>query len=144
VLLLQGLQQRPAQQEAAREQLGRGGLTAAALGGAQRQQLALPVPVVQRLMDVDALVALQADQASARRRGQRLGDLGLADARLALQQQRLAERGGQEDRDGQRPIGEVALSRERLADRVRAAQRVAQAVAFSSARRVSTRARWRL
>jgi hypothetical protein len=95
-------------------------------------------------MDVDALVALQADQACPGRRRQRLGDLGLADARLALQQQRLAERGGQEDRDGQRPIGEVALSRERLADRVRAAQRVAQAVAFSSARRVRTRARWRL
>jgi hypothetical protein len=59
-VVLERLQQRPAQQEAAREQLA---LVDAALGGAQREQLARVVPVVERLVDVDALVALQADKA---------------------------------------------------------------------------------
>src|SRR4051794_32711217 len=39
--------------------------------------------------------------------------------RLALDEQRLAERPGQEDRGGQRAVGEVALLAQRLADRVR-------------------------
>jgi hypothetical protein len=95
-------------------------------------------------VDVDPLVALQPDQPRPVRRRQRLGDLRLAHARLALQQQRLAERGGEEHRHGQRPIREVVLARERLADRLGAAQDLDQANAFSSARRVSTRARWRL
>jgi hypothetical protein len=114
--VLDRLEQRAAQQEPAREQLA---LVDAALGGAQREQLAGVVPVVQGLMDVDALVALQADQPRAGGRGQRLGDLGLPDARLALDQQRLAELGGEEDRRGQRAVGEVALLAQRLADRVR-------------------------
>ena len=65
---------------------------------------------------------------------------------LALDQQRLAQLGGQEHGGGQRAVGEIALVGERLADRVRRCQgRVAgQAAASSSARRVSTRARWRL
>jgi hypothetical protein len=98
------------------------------------------------VVDVDALVALQADQPRAGGGGQRLGDLGLADARLALDQQRLAQLGGQEDRGGQCAVGEVALLRKRLADRVRRCQGPVpgQAAASSSARRVSTRARWRL
>jgi hypothetical protein len=70
-------------------------------------------------VDVDALVALQPDEPRAGGRGQRLGHLGLADAGLALDQQRLAELAGQEDRGGQGAVGEVALRGERLADRVR-------------------------
>jgi hypothetical protein len=98
------------------------------------------------VVDVDALVALQADEPRAGGGGQRLGHLGLAHAGLALDQQRLAQLGGQEHRGGQRAVGEVALVGERLADRVRRCQgRVAgQAAASSRARRVSTRARWRL
>ena len=45
------------------------------------QQLAGVVPLVHRLVGVDALVALQPDQLAAEHRGERLGDLGLADAR---------------------------------------------------------------
>jgi hypothetical protein len=89
------------------------------LRGAQRQQLPLPVPVVERLVDVDALVALQPDQPRPCRGGQCLGDLGLPDAGLALEQQRLPELGGQEDRGGQGAVGQVALLAQRLADRVR-------------------------
>ena len=114
--MLERLQQRPAQQEAAREQLA---LVDAALGGAQREQLARVVPVVERLVDVDALVALQADEARAGRAGERLGHLRLAHARLALDEQRQAELAGEEHRDGQRAVGEVALLAQRLADRVR-------------------------
>ncbi len=46
------------------------------------------VPVVDRLGDVDALVALEPNQLAAGGCSQRLGELGLADARLAFEQQR--------------------------------------------------------
>jgi len=141
-LALQRLQQRPAQQEAAREQLA---LVDAAGGGAQRQQLAGVVPVVERLVDVDPLVALQPDQTRAAGRRQRARQLGLADAGLALQQQRLLQRGGEEDRGAQRGVGEVALRGQGLADLAwRRRQRGQASAARCSARRVSTRARWRL
>ncbi len=64
-------------------------------------------------MDVDALVALQPDQPRAARGGQRLGHLGLADAGLALEQQRLLEGLGEVDRGGERPVGQVALAGQR-------------------------------
>jgi len=66
---------------------------------------------------------------------------------LALDQQRLAQVGGQEDGSGQGAVGEIALLGERLADRIRRCQGGVAgqaAAASSSARRVSTRARWRL
>ena len=106
------LQQRPAQQEAPAEQLA---LVDAALGRPQRQQLARVVPVVDRVVQVDPLVALQPDQPRAGRRRQRPRDLGLADAGLALQQQRLLERRGQVDRQRQRPVGQISLRREGIA-----------------------------
>jgi hypothetical protein len=140
---LERVEQGAAQQEAPRVQLA---LVDAALRRAQGEELARVVPVVEGVVDVDALVALQADEPRAGGGGQRLGDLGLADARLALDQQRLAQLGGEEDGRRQRTVGEIALLGERLADRVRRCQgRVAgQATASSRARRVSTRARWRL
>ena len=114
--MLERLEQRPAQEEAPREQLT---LVDAALGRAQGEQLARVVPVVERLVNVDALVALQPDQARAGGAGQRLGDLGLADPGLALEQQRLPQLAGQEDGGRQGAVGEVALPAQRLADRVR-------------------------
>ena len=89
-------------------------------------------------------MALQADQARALRRGQRARDLGLADARLALEQQRLLERRGEEDGRGQAPVGEVALAGQSLLDIRDGGEGHAPAAASASARRVSTRARWRL
>ncbi len=94
-------------------------------------------------MDVDALVALQADEPRAGGGGERSGHLGLAHPGLPLEQQRLLERGGQEHRGGERPVGQVTLAAERscdVFDRVSAQA----AAACSSARRHSTRARWRL
>ena len=61
---------------------------AGGLEGAQVQDLAREVPVVERLGGVDALVALQPDQRQVERLGDRLGQRGLAGAGLALEQQR--------------------------------------------------------
>jgi hypothetical protein len=95
-------------------------------------------------MDVDALVALQADQARPGRGGQRTGDLRLADPSLALQQQRRLQRAGQEDRRGQRAVGQVALALERRPDGVDGPEGTYEEAASRSARAVSTRARCRL
>ena len=82
----------------------------ARLGGADREQLALVVPVVDRVVEVDALVALQADQLGARRGRQRARHLGLAHTRLALQQQRLLEREGEVGGRREALVGEVPLA----------------------------------
>ena len=67
-------------------------LPSAALG-LDAQELLLVVPLVERLGLVEALVALQADQAGAGHLGHRLGQLGLAGAGRALDQDRLAAAG---------------------------------------------------
>ena len=58
-------------------------------------------------------------------------------------QQRLLERGGQIDGDREAPVGEIALARQSLPDSFGVVEAHASD-AVSSARRVSTRARWRL
>ena len=73
------------------------------------------VPVVDRVMQVDSLVALQADQARAGGGRQRPRDLRLADAGLALEQQRLLERDREVDGQRERAAGEIALGGERRA-----------------------------
>ncbi len=115
-------QQRPLDQEPLVVQIGfevvgraAGGL-AARLGRPQVQQLPRVVPVVHGLGGVDALVALEADQLAVRPRRQHLGDLGLADAGLALEQQRSLQRQGEEDRGGQSLVGEVPVLGERSVD----------------------------
>ena len=89
---------------------------AAGLGGTQVQQLARVVPVVHGLGGVDALVALQADQLAAGPPADHLGDLGLADAGLALEQQRPLQRQRQEDGRGQAVVGQVAVQAQRPRD----------------------------
>ena len=64
---------------------------AARVGQPDAEQLAGVVPLVERLGRVDPLVALQADQRRVEHGRERLGRLGLADARLALEQQRLGQ-----------------------------------------------------
>ena len=71
------------------------------------EHLARVVPLVDGRVDVEALVALEPDQPGAERRGQDLGQLGLADAGLALEEERPTELEGQEDGGRQRPVGDV-------------------------------------
>ena len=72
------------------------------------QHLPRVVPLVERLVGVDALVALQPDEPAAEDRGEHLGDLGLADPDLALEQDRALQRQRDEQRGGQAAVGEVA------------------------------------
>jgi hypothetical protein len=51
---------------------------------------------------------LQADEPAPERRGENLRDLGLADARLAFQEERPPELERQEQHRGERPVGDVA------------------------------------
>ena len=81
-------QQRPLDQELRPVQLRHVLAHLARLQRARVQELARVVPLVQRLRRVDALVALQPDQLRAEDAGERLPDLRLADAGLALEQER--------------------------------------------------------
>ena len=80
------------------------------LGLRQRPDLQhLPgvVPLVQRLAGADALVALQPDELAAEDRREDLRDLRLADADLAFEQHRPAQRKRHEQGGGQPAVGEV-------------------------------------
>ena len=81
-----------------------------------RQQLALVIPFIQRRRLIEPLIALQPDQLGAVHAGQRFGDLGLADPRLAFQQQRTLEQLHQRDRGRKLPVGDVAGGGQSLRD----------------------------
>jgi hypothetical protein len=66
--------------------------------------------------DVEALVALQADQAGARSLRERLRQLGLADPRLTLEQQRLLDGQREEERCRQPPMRQVGLGQQGVLD----------------------------
>ena len=84
--------------------------------GLDAQELLLVVPLVERLGLVEALVALEADEAGAGHLGHRLGQLGLAGAGRTLDEDRLAEPIGQVDDAGDALVGQVVDLAERLAD----------------------------
>jgi hypothetical protein len=120
-----GAQKRPRQQEALgeegvllRRQLvdgvgergGAGGDLADLVAQDLRvQELLRILPLVERLGFVEALVTLQADQLRRQRRGQRLGQLGLADAGRALDEDRLLHAVGEEDRGGDAAIAHIVV-----------------------------------
>ena len=79
--VLERAQQRPADQVVGAEQVVLGEPLVVGLREPDAQQLAGIVPLVQRLGGVDAVVALQPDQRRVEDRRERLGRLGLADAR---------------------------------------------------------------
>jgi len=81
---------------------------AARLGEPDPQQLPRVVPLVERLRGVDALEALQAHERRVEQLGQRLRRLRLADAGLALEQQRLRQPDRAEQSGRQRRVGQVA------------------------------------
>ena len=115
--LLERLQQRTLDQERFAEELLRRAGAIERMAGLEQtdlEELARIVPLVERLRDVDAFVTLQANQLGAERRRQRLGDLGLADAGFAFEEQRPAQLQCQVGRDRQAPIGDVELPGEEL------------------------------
>ena len=72
------------------------------------QELGRVVPFVQGLALLQAVVALQADQAAFQHLGKRLGQRRLSHAGLALQQQRALQLERQEHGRGQPPVGKIA------------------------------------
>ena len=74
------------------------------------------VPLVERGVLVEALVALQADQLGVVHGGERLGHLGLADAGLAFEQQRPLEELHQPQRGRDVAVGDVAGGGEAVGD----------------------------
>jgi hypothetical protein len=114
----EGLEERPLQQVLPREDRGlerfRG--RAPPLRGLHAQELARVVPLVERGLDVDPLVALQADQLRAEDAGEDLGDLGLAHSRVALDEERLAHLHREVECHGDGGVGDVAAALHRLED----------------------------
>ena len=109
--------QRPGEQELLAEDVVLDAVPAGAVGlGLDPQQLLAVVPLVQRLGLVQPLIALQANELAPQIAGQRLGQLGLADARRALDEHRLAELGGQEGDQRGRIAGQVAHRPQALGD----------------------------
>ncbi len=91
--------QRPLQQELLAEDVVLNLLPAGRIGlGLDPQQLLAVVPLVQRLGLVEAFVALQADEGPLQVFGERLGELGLANAGGAFDEHGLSEL-GREERD---------------------------------------------
>ena len=81
---------------------------------AQFEQLARVVPLVQRVADVEPFVALQANQIGAERGGHRGGQRGLADAGLALEEQRPLQAEREKQRNGKAAVRHVVLVGEAL------------------------------
>jgi hypothetical protein len=105
------LQQRAADEEAGVVDVAGEALAvvdALGFGQADLDHLARVVPFVDGGGDVEALVALEADELAAEGLRQDLGDLGLADAGLALEEQRPAHAQGQEDDGGEGTVGDIA------------------------------------
>ena len=82
--------------------------TALGFRRADRHHLRREIPLVDGAGGVEPLVALEPDQPAAERLAERLGDLGLADAGLALEEQGPAHAKAEEDDGGQRPVGDIA------------------------------------
>jgi hypothetical protein len=127
--MLERLEHGPAQQVLAREQVLLPERGPARLREPDPQQLAGVVPLVERLGAVHALVALQPDQRRAEARGEGARRLSLADAGLALEQQRLREPQRQEERRGEALVGQVAGAVEQRGDGLRPGDRGLQRAA---------------
>ena len=78
--MVQGLKQGPAQEEFRPEKLGLGWALAARLEQPDVKHLAGVVPIVDGVMDIQPLVALEADQCRAEQVRHRLGHLRLSHA----------------------------------------------------------------
>ena len=116
--VLDRAQQRTRHQILGPEEIGLAQLVLGCFRNSDRKQLTWVIPFVQRFRGIDALVALQPDQRCVERSRQRLGGLGLADAGLTLEQQRLRQSHGAEQGGCHALIGEVVAGIELGAQRV--------------------------
>ena len=117
---LERLEQRPADEEIGPEDVvGRRpfGL-AARLEQPDLEHLARVVPLVDRGVDVEALVALEPDERRPEAGRKDLGQLRLADAGLAFEQQRAPELERQEDRRRERAVRDVVALAEVVGQRL--------------------------
>ena len=115
---LDGLEQRPGEQELLGEDVVLELLPRLAGVGLDAQQLLLVVPLVEGLGLVETLVALQADEPAAGQPGHRLGQLGLAGPGRALHQDRLGQAVGQVDDARDPVVGQVVDPGQSRAHRV--------------------------
>ncbi len=119
------LEQRAGQQEVVREDVVVDlAPPVGVLVGLDAQQLLLVVPLVERTALVEALVALEADQAGAGHLGDRLRELRLARAGRTLDEDRLAQPVGEERDAGDAVVGQVVDALEALADLLHALETV--------------------
>src|SRR5215204_274403 len=157
--MLQRLQQRTAGKELAIVEVALDAFpifAAESFGGPNVEELACVVPLVDGLVDVYALVALQADERRLEDAGENFGDLGLTDPSLAFEEQRPSELDGEEDRGGQpfvRQVIVLAQPHSQVPEMrnaggqgppASAGRKVQRPRASSTARLLRTRARWRL
>ncbi len=126
-------QDRPLHQELLAEQVRLGQRLVLGLGQPDREQLALVVPVVERLVRGQPLVALEPDQRRLQHPGQDLRRGRLAHARLTLEQQRQPQLEGEVDGGRQALVREVVLAVEAAAYVVRGRERAGHGPASSSA-----------
>jgi hypothetical protein len=123
---LEGAQKRPSDEEPPVKEIRRGPGAGAFLP-AQFEQLGKVVPLVERLVAVQPLVALQAEERQAKRLRQGSRELRLADAGLALEEKGLRQARGEEDSRRQPDVGDVALLREPADDRLDVRDQLIQA-----------------
>ena len=117
VARLQRLQQRAADEIALGEDVVLDAvavLLAGGFGEADRHHLRGIVPLIDGAGDVEPFIALQADQLAAERGGENLGDLGLADARLALEQDWTAQPKAEKQHRRQRAVGDIGGGAQQL------------------------------
>ena len=111
-LALQRLQHRAADQISGREDIVFHPVTVGntgSFGKAYLQHLRRIVPLIDGRCDIKAFIALQTDQRPVERGCQHLGDLGLADTGLALEEERPLHAKGKEENRGQRPSGQIIM-----------------------------------
>ncbi len=114
-----GRHQRPLQEEVLAEDVALDVLPAGVVGlGLDTQQLLAVVPLVERLGLVESLVALQAHEAAIEVAGQSLGQFGLTHPGRPLDEDGLAEHGGQKGDERGRLAGQVADVLEALSELV--------------------------
>ena len=108
---LKGLQERPLHQIAFREQIALERVAvhcSAGLGKPDGHHLPGIVPLVDGRGDIEAFVALQADEAASERSREHFRDLRLADAGFSFEKERASELQREKEHRRERAVGDIA------------------------------------